>query len=66
MIEGPALWAIGTAIFTGGMAWGSVKVALNGTKKQVDSLGIKVDSNNTRLTKVETKLDLIHEIVKNG
>ncbi len=66
MIEGPALWALGTAIFTGGMAWGSVKVALNGTKKKVDILDIKVDKNNTRLTTVETKLDLIHEIVKNG
>ncbi len=66
MIEGPALWALGTAIFTGGMAWGSVKVALNGTKKKVDKLDVKVDRNNTRLTKVETKLDLIHEIVKHG
>ncbi len=66
MIEGPALWALGTAIFTGGMAWGSVKVALNGTKKKVDMLDVKVDKNNTRLTTVETKLDLIHEIVKHG
>ena len=66
MIEGPALWAIGTALFTGGVAWGSVKVALNGTKKQVDDLGVKVDNNNVRLVKVETKLEAIHEHIKNG
>lgn len=66
MFEGPALWAIGTALFTGGIAWGSVKHAINGTKEQVDIIAVDVKQNSHRLTKVEVKIDSIHEKLKNG
>ena len=72
MIEGPLLWAIGTGIFTGGVAFGGVKVALNGTRERVKTVEIAVDKNkdaNTeahkelgeRLASIETKVDIVVE-----
>ena len=59
MIEGPVLWAVGTAIFTGGIAWGSVKHAINGTKERLGKVEDTSSDNTQRLTRVETKIDIL-------
>ena len=71
MIEGPLAWSILTAVFTGGVAFGGVKVALNGTKQRIDDLEEKeegaVESRvivAERLSSLETKIDMIYDKVK--
>ncbi len=71
MIESALAWKVATVLFTGGVAFGSVKVALNGTKRRLDQLEdneqVGVDSRikvAERLTAVETKIDMIYEKVK--
>jgi len=70
MIEGTLLWAIGSgvlsAVFTGGVAWGSVRSALNGTRHRVRSveeavtiLDGKMDDHSEKITTVATKVDLL-------
>lgn len=71
MIESALAWKVATVLFTGGVAFGGVKVALNGTKRRLDQLEdneqVGVDSRikvAERLTAVETKIDMIYEKVK--
>lgn len=59
IIEAPLMWAIGTAVFTGGAAAGGVKVALNGTKERVKKLETKHDDQAERLARIEGKLDFL-------
>ena len=59
MFEGPILWAIGTAIFTGGMAWGSVKHSMNGQRERLSKVEATSYDNTQRLTRVETKIDIL-------
>lgn len=63
MIEAPLFWAIGTGLFTGGMAFGAVKVALNGTRDRVKTLEIQNVGQADRLARIETKIDYL---VDNG
>ncbi len=66
MIELPALWAIGTVIFTGGAAFGSVKYALNGQKERLEKVEQASSDNTQRLTRVETKIDILIDRSDNG
>ena len=66
MIEIPALWAIGATVFTGGVAFGGVKVALNGTKQRVEKIEANQDRNNDRLARIETKVDLLVDLMEKG
>ena len=57
-----------TALVTGGVAWGSVKQALNGTRAAVEETKQEVkeilhENHNfhERLVKVETKIDILLE-----
>lgn len=70
MIEGPFLWAIGsgilTAAFTGGIAFGTVKSALNGTRQRVknveekvDILDEKMDGHAVSIAEVATKVGVL-------
>lgn len=74
MLEGPILWAIGSgfvsAAFTGGVAWGTVKSALNGTRQRVRNVEEKVEALDEKMdehqleaikeiTAVSTKVDLL-------
>jgi len=59
MFEGPILWAIGTAIFTGGVALGGVKYGLNGQKERLEKVEHTSSDNTQRLTRVETKIDIL-------
>jgi len=59
MFEGPALWALGTAIFTGGIAWGTVKHSMNGQAKRLEKVEITSADNSERLVRVETKIDIL-------
>jgi len=71
MIEGPIVWSIVTAVFTGGVILGGVKVSINGTKQRLTDL----ESNEAgaqeqriavgeRLSSLETKIDMIYDKVK--
>ena len=71
MIEIPVAWSIATAIFTGGVAFGGVKVALNGTKRRLDHLEEQEEGASVargligeRLASLETKIDMIYDKVK--
>lgn len=55
----PLIYAIGTGLFTGGVAWGAVKVTLNGTKERVKNLEISDQDCRDRLVRIETKLDTV-------
>ena len=66
MIEGPALWAIGTALFTGGIAWGSVKHSMNGQKDRLEKVEANSADNTNRLVRVETKIDILIDRNPNG
>jgi hypothetical protein len=59
MFEGPILWAIGTAVFTGGVAWGSVKHSMNGQKERLTHVERTSADNSQRLVRVETKIDIL-------
>jgi hypothetical protein len=48
-----------TAIFTGGVAWGAVKVTLNGTKARVQRLEEQSADYADRLARIETKIDVL-------
>lgn len=55
----PITWALVTTFFTGGAAFGGVKVALNGTRERVRKLeDINVDHQD-RLARMETKIDYL-------
>lgn len=60
------IWAIGTAIFTGGVAWGSVKHSMNGTKERLEKVEGTSADNTQRLTRVETKIDILIDRSDNG
>ena len=66
MIELPAMWAIGTALFTGGVAFGGVKFALNGQKERLEKVEHTSADNTQRLTRVETKIDILIDRSDNG
>ena len=66
MLEGPAIWAIGTAVFTGGVAFGSIKYALNGQKERLEKVEHTSADNTQRLARVETKIDILVERSDNG
>lgn len=53
------LVAAPTALFTGGVAWGTVKVTLNGTKARVEKLEEAKDDHTDRLARIETKIDIL-------
>jgi len=70
LVEGTLLWAIGsgvvTAVFTGGVCFGSVRQALNGTRLRVKSvedavnvLDTKMDEHSEKITIVATKVDTL-------
>ena len=61
MIEGPLLWALSTGVFAGGIAFGGVKVALNGTKDRVKQLELEAHLTTDRLARIETKIDTLVE-----
>lgn len=61
MIEIPMLWAIATGLVAGGMAFGGVKVALNGTRERVKCLEDQTAGQADRLARIETKIDLLIE-----
>jgi hypothetical protein len=70
MIEGPIAWSILSAVFTGGIAFGGFKVALNGTKDRIDKLEEQEQDTQEhrvevaeRLASLETKIDIILEKV---
>lgn len=44
-------------VFTGGAAWGAVKVTLNGTKARVEKLEAHSIETTDRLARIETKVD---------
>ena len=71
MIEGPILWSIASAVFTGGVILGGVKVSINGTKRRLDDieaneLGAQEQRVQVaeRLGSLETKIDMIYNKVK--
>lgn len=71
MIEAPLLYSIFTAVFTGGLAFGGFKVALNGTKNRIQKLEeveMRAERErlvvHERLATLETKIDMIYEKVK--
>lgn len=64
MIEIPVIWAIGTALFTGGVAFGGVKVALNGTRERIKLVEVGYADHSDRLARIETKVDLILDQTK--
>lgn len=66
MLDPQFLWTVGTALVTGGAAWGGVKVSLNGTKARVSNLerSAELAANDRtemreRMVRVETKIDHI-------
>jgi hypothetical protein len=71
MIEGPLVYTIMSAVFTGGIAFGGFKVALNGTKNRISKLE-EVEKRaeverllvHERLASLETKIDMIYDKVK--
>ncbi len=66
MIEGPLIWALGTALFTGGVAWGSVKHSMNGQKERLEKVEVASADNTNRLVRVETKIDVLIDRNPNG
>jgi hypothetical protein len=71
MLEGPLAWSLLSAVFTGGIAFGGFKVALNGTKERLDHLEEQEDAAvehrvevGERLSSLETKIDMIYDKVK--
>lgn len=71
MIEGPIVYTIMSAVFTGGIAFGGFKVALNGTKKRIEMLEetesraeVERLKTHERLASLETKIDMIYDKVK--
>lgn len=71
----PLLTSMGTAIFVGGVAWGATKSALNGTRMRVQQIHEELRSHirdessadmetHERITRVETKLDMLIDRVK--
>ena len=73
MIEGPIAWSLLSAVFTGGVAAGGFKVAMNGTKRRLDTLEKKEDDAvlsrievAQKLSSLETKIDLIYDKVKDN
>lgn len=64
MIEIPVIWAVGTALFTGGVAFGGVKVALNGTRERIKLVELGYADHSDRLARIETKVDLILDQTK--
>jgi len=71
MFEGPLAWSLLSAVFTGGIAFGGFKVALNGTKERLDHLEEQEDNAvearvevASRLSSLETKIDMIYDKVK--
>ena len=59
MFEIPMFCAIGTVLFTGGVAFGGVKVALNGTRERIKLVEVGYADHSDRLARIETKVDLI-------
>jgi len=70
-------WTLGTALFTGGVAFGGVKVALNGTRERVrglerDTKHYKELNNKAhnelgeRLASIETKVDVVIDYIVEG
>lgn len=51
--------ALVTAIFTAGAAWGGARAALNGTKKKVEDISMKVTEVDTRLRNVEVDVSFM-------
>ena len=64
MFEIPVFWAIGTVLFTGGVAFGGVKVALNGTRERIKLVEVGYVDHSDRLARIETKVDLILDQTK--
>ena len=71
MFEGPLMYSILSAVFTGGIAFGGFKVALNGTKRRLDKLEavetraeVERLLTHERLASLETKIDMIYDKVK--
>lgn len=67
----PITWTVLSAIFTGGIAFGGFKVALNGTKNRIAHLESQEDDAvkhraqvGERLSSLETKIDMIYDKVK--
>lgn len=57
-----ALMIAGTsALVTGGVAWGTVKTALNGTRERVKNIEIEHWDQRDRLARIETKIDILLE-----
>lgn len=50
-----------TALVTGGVAWGSVKQALNGTRDRVKKIEADHGDHADRLARIETKIDILLE-----
>jgi Sec-independent protein translocase protein TatA len=70
MIEGPIAWSLLSAVFTGGIAVGGFKVAMNGTKDRIEKLEEQEQDTQEhrvevaeRLASLETKIDIILEKV---
>ena len=49
------------ALATGGVAWGSVRQALNGTRERVKRIESEHDDHKDRLARIETKIDILLE-----
>jgi hypothetical protein len=71
MLEGPILYSVLSAMFTGGVAYGGFKVALNGTKNRISKLEeveeraeMERIKTHERLASLETKIDMIYDKVK--
>ena len=69
------IYAVITGVFAAGAAFGGVKIALNGTRSKVDDVykvvsdHIREETHNDkrtheRLAKVETKVDILVERIK--
>ena len=60
-IETSVILAGATVAVTGGVAWGAVKQALNGTRERVDKLEAHSSNHSDLLARLETKVDILIE-----
>lgn len=69
----PMTWTAITTVFVGGVAWGAVKVALNGTRTRVKEIQSELHMHireeheadvetHERIARMETKIDMLLEM----
>ena len=65
------LWQFAIIIFSGGVAWASVKFGLNGTRQTVKEHHLQItelikcnSEHNTKIAVIETKLTAIEQGIK--